>query len=47
MLICFLITFGVLALMLMGYFFFRPKRHDTQINIDFDAKKIAEGKRRF
>ncbi len=47
MLIYLLITFGVLALMLMGFLFFRPGKHDTQINIDFDAKKGDESHRRF
>ncbi len=47
MLIYLLITSGVLALMLMGCLFFRPRKNDSQINIDFDAKKGDESHRRF
>ena len=42
-----LIAFGILALMLAGNFLIRPRKHDTQINIDFDAKKSDENNHRF
>ena len=37
----FLIAFGVLGLMIAGYFLIRPRKRNAQIqiNIDFDAKK--------
>ncbi|MBG0790938.1 MAG: hypothetical protein H0S80_10620 [Desulfovibrionaceae bacterium] len=49
MLIYLLIALGILALMLMGFLFFKPRKRNIQIQItiDFDAKKGDESHRQF